>query len=215
METEAVLCKENWHFYRFHNWHTVIEPTLLRILLYPANITSYSATIASLFLIFAILAWKMSSDMTYYYSGVVLWAIAEMTCGILIFCAPVVPRFCQDLKLDAWFSELLASSLSFAGRTSWSSTMSQNREERRSRSVSRDDRETDETGSIRMRVYGSPRPTDRQYGIFVTTDIVVDTVQNKPAAGAGDSDEQFQYSWAAKASGAAAVDHEYDVRNHN
>ncbi|KAK5635613.1 hypothetical protein RRF57_011325 [Xylaria bambusicola] len=147
----------------------------------------------------------MSSDMTYHYSGVVLWAIAEMTCGILIFCAPVVPRFCQDLKLDTWVSGLLASSLSFTGKSSWRSTKSQNREERHPRSVSRDYREIDETGSIRMRVYGSPRPTDRQYGIFVTTDIVVNTAQKNSAATPGDSDEHFQYPWASEGSRAIGV----------
>ncbi|KAI0906217.1 hypothetical protein F4823DRAFT_607967 [Ustulina deusta] len=156
------------------------------------------ATIASLFLIIAISAWKMSSDMTYHYSGVALWAIAEMTCGILVFCAPAVPKFCQDLALNAWLSGLLASSSSFASKVSWpSSNKSQSREERYPRSASRDYREIDESGSIRMHGYGSPRPTDRQYGIFVTTDIAVDTEQRNLAAGPGDPVEHFQHPWAA------------------
>ncbi|GAW19082.1 hypothetical protein ANO14919_085660 [Xylariales sp. No.14919] len=166
------------------------------------------ATIASAFLIFAISGWRTSSDMTYHYSGVVLWAIAEMTCGILVFCAPIVPGFYQDLKLSTWLSGLLASSSSFANKVSWTSSSSsklQSREERHPRSISRDYREIDESGSIRMHAYGSPRPTDRQYGIFVTTDIFVDTEQKNRAAGPGDSDEHFQYPWAAESSGVIGV----------
>ncbi|KAI1125542.1 hypothetical protein F5Y10DRAFT_267970 [Nemania abortiva] len=161
------------------------------------------ATIASAFLIIAISAWRKSSDMTYHYSEVVLWAIAEMTCGILVFCVPIVPGFYQDLRLNTWLSGLWASSLSLANKISWtSSSKLQSHEERRPRSIYR---EIDESGSIRMHAYGSPRPTDRQYGIFVTTDIIVDTEQNNIATGPGDSDEHFQCPWAAESSGMTGV----------
>ncbi|KAI0101374.1 hypothetical protein GGR51DRAFT_530518 [Nemania sp. FL0031] len=164
------------------------------------------ATVASLFLILAISDWKMSSDMTYRYASVALWAIAEMTGGILVFCAPVVPRFCQDLNLSAWLPGLLVSSSFFASKFSWlSSNKSQSREERDSRSTPRDYRGIDDSGSISMHVYGSPRPTDRQYGIFVTTDIVVDTEQRHLAAQPRDSDEHFQHPWAAESSGVTNV----------
>ncbi|KAI0185567.1 hypothetical protein EV127DRAFT_485004 [Xylaria flabelliformis] len=164
------------------------------------------AAIASAFLIIAISAWRMSSDMTYHYSGVALWAIAEMTCGILVFCVPVVPRFYQDLKLNTSFSALLALSSSFVNKFSWTrSSKSQSREERNPRSMSRNYREIDEPGSIRMHVYGSSWPTDRQYGISVTTDIFVHTEQKNIAAGPGDSDEHLQYPWTAESSGVTGI----------
>ncbi|KAI1328456.1 hypothetical protein F5Y16DRAFT_398387 [Xylariaceae sp. FL0255] len=159
------------------------------------------ATIASLFLIIAIVQWRSSSDMTYHYSGVALWAIAEMTCGILVFCAPVVPKFCQGLHVR-WISGLMSSGSSLAQKVSWPSSSL----DRHPRSKSRDYREIDESKSIRLHAYGSPRPTDRQYGIFVTTDIIVDTVQKPDVEVRIASDEHLhQYPWAAESTGVPDV----------
>ncbi|KAI1743044.1 hypothetical protein F4680DRAFT_445515 [Xylaria scruposa] len=163
------------------------------------------ATVASALLIKAIYGWRMSSDMTYHYSRVVLWAIAEMTGGILVFCVPVVPRFYQDLKLNTWLSGLLASSSSLTNKFKWTrGSKSQSRDERHPRSISRNYQEIDESSNIRMHAYGS-RPTDRQYGIFVTTEVSVGTEHKSIAPGPGDSDEHFQYPWTAESSGATGI----------
>lgn len=66
--------------------------------------------------------------------------------------------------------------------------------------MSREYREIDESTSIHLHAYGSPRPTDRQYGIFVTTDITVDSEQKNLTERATDSREQLQYPWASKIS---------------
>ncbi|KAI1741634.1 hypothetical protein F4680DRAFT_446639 [Xylaria scruposa] len=117
------------------------------------------AVIAAGFLIDAVVSWTKTGDMTYYYSSVALWGIAETTCGILVFCVPFAPRLYQDINFSKWFGSLK--------RTKWF------QESRPRASKQRYYQEIDEMGGIHLREFGSPRPTDRQYGISVTTDIVV------------------------------------------
>lgn len=117
--------------------------------------------------------------MTYHYSGVVLWAVAEMTGGILVFCAPVVPKLVQEIHIPKWLSALLSSTSEAVSMVRWPQRtqddyISNVRQPRSRLSKSYDYAEIDDPGStIRLRGYGSPRPTDRQYGIAVTTDIVI------------------------------------------
>lgn len=137
------------------------------------------ATVSAAFLFDAILKWNQSDDMTYHYSAVVLWAVAEMTGGILVFCAPVVPKLVQELHVPRWLSGLLSSTSSAASLARWprrtrDDYINNGRQTRSRISKSYDYAEIDDPGSmIRLRGYGSPRPTDRQYGIAVTTDIVI------------------------------------------
>ncbi|KAI3322569.1 hypothetical protein HD806DRAFT_536407 [Xylariaceae sp. AK1471] len=139
------------------------------------------ATIASAFLIDAVVKWNMSSDMTYHYSGVALWAIAEMTCGILVFCIPVVPKLCQGWEPSKWFVGLVPSSSSLLSRVKWPRKTEVERQPRSRISKSRNYAEINESDSIRLRGYGSPRPTDDQYGITVTTDIMVtESAKSRP-----------------------------------
>ncbi|OTB19469.1 hypothetical protein K445DRAFT_38483, partial [Daldinia sp. EC12] len=63
------------------------------------------ACIAAICLLVSIVNWVKSNDLTYYYSAVALWAIAESTCGTLIFCALVIPKLFQSLKLK-WNSAI-------------------------------------------------------------------------------------------------------------
>ncbi|KAI0554028.1 hypothetical protein F4679DRAFT_393853 [Xylaria curta] len=123
------------------------------------------AVIAAGFLIDAVVSWTNTGDMTYYYSSVALWGIAETTCGILVFCVPFAPRLYQDINFSDWFGSLK--------RTKWLQESNGERQSRPRASKQRDYQEIDEMGGIRLREFGSPRPTDRQYGISVTTDIVV------------------------------------------
>ncbi|KAI1321023.1 hypothetical protein F5Y16DRAFT_405402 [Xylariaceae sp. FL0255] len=150
------------------------------------------ATIASVFLIYAISLWIGSSDMSYRFSSVVLWAIAEATCGIIVFCAPVLPKFFQILLPNAFFKSS-SWGLCVAKKVRWPSSFQH--DERQPRSKSREYRELNESGSIQMREYGSPRPTDRQYGIQVVTDITIDfePLENVGPRGIG---PHSNYPWA-------------------
>ncbi|GAP85387.2 hypothetical protein SAMD00023353_1001270 [Rosellinia necatrix] len=132
------------------------------------------STIASAFLLDSIVKWNKSDDMTYHYSAVVLWAIAEMTGGILVFCAPMLPKVFRELGLPRCLSGCVATASSIMSRVKWSRPAPDGRQPRsKMTSKSRDYEEIDESGSVRLQALGSPRPTDRQYGIAVTTDIVV------------------------------------------
>ncbi|KAI1347994.1 hypothetical protein F5Y01DRAFT_307120 [Xylaria sp. FL0043] len=131
------------------------------------------ATIASAFLFHAIFKWNQSDDMTYHYSAVVLWAVAEMTCGILVFCIPVVPKLAQVLSIPKCLSSFIASASAVVGGIKWPAQFDDERQSRSRISKTREYAEISESGSLRLRELGSPRPTDRQYGIAVTTDIVI------------------------------------------
>ncbi|KAI0813405.1 hypothetical protein GGR55DRAFT_575904 [Xylaria sp. FL0064] len=132
------------------------------------------AIIAAGFLIDAVVSWMKTDDMTYYYSAVALWGIAETTCATLVFCVPFAPRFFHDIHFFNWFANALPFKLSSdCHRTEWFQEPSGERQSCPRISKQHDYQEIDETTGIHLRGYGSPRPTDRQYGIAVTTDIVV------------------------------------------
>ncbi|KAH9908494.1 hypothetical protein F4778DRAFT_717402 [Xylariomycetidae sp. FL2044] len=58
-----------------------------------------------------------AEDKTYRVTNVALWAIAELTCAILIFCVPLIPKIFKDLKLSKRVSENLKSwLLSFSSK---------------------------------------------------------------------------------------------------
>ncbi|KAI1205342.1 uncharacterized protein F4807DRAFT_464819 [Annulohypoxylon truncatum] len=133
------------------------------------------ACIAAGCLLDAILEWRRSDDMTYHYSSVALWAIAESTCGILIFCVPAAPKAFIGLKPRAWLSRLGSWTGSFMKRKrlstirkedTWSRTALGSLKPRKYQSI-------DEPNSIILQGVGSGRPTDQQYGIICTTDIIV------------------------------------------
>ncbi|KAI0388599.1 hypothetical protein F5Y17DRAFT_452214 [Xylariaceae sp. FL0594] len=142
------------------------------------------ATIASAFLIKAVAKWNTSQDMTYHYSAVALWAIAEMTCGILVFSIPIVPKIYQGLNPVRWFGWVGPFRARLSG---WVKRRGHVQSERQSRTRTRIARSRNYAmmnDSDRVGLhddYGSPRPTDRQYGITVTTDIVVtEAVKPRP-----------------------------------
>ncbi|KAI0201341.1 hypothetical protein F4808DRAFT_124138 [Astrocystis sublimbata] len=130
----------------------------------------HRATIASAFLFNAILQWSRSDDMTYHFSAVALWAIAEMTGGILVFCAPVVPRFIHDLALPQRFSDFRVSVSSIMNGILRSQHGKNQRQNPSISFTSHEHPEVGEVGDIGLEALSSPRPTDRQYGIVVGTD---------------------------------------------
>ncbi|KAI0138630.1 hypothetical protein F4776DRAFT_619273 [Hypoxylon sp. NC0597] len=132
------------------------------------------ACIAAGCLLQAIVEWIKSDDMTYHYSSVALWAIAETTCGVLIFCVPAAPKAFRGLEPSSWFSRI----------NLWRPI---NRI-RRSKRKEPDVWPHSGLGSLKPRQYqsidgsnsiilqhglGSGRPTDQQYGIVCVTDILV------------------------------------------
>ncbi|KAJ2992348.1 hypothetical protein NUW58_g2196 [Xylaria curta] len=151
------------------------------------------AIAASGFLLDAVVAWIRTNDMTYYYSSVALWAIAEITCGILVSCVPFVPRLVRDIDLSKWFANVPPLGKSITRRRVWFQEPSGERQPRPRISNQHNYREIGETGGIRLRGVGSPRPTDRQYGIAVTTDIVVTESYKSDHVKL----EDLQYPWAA------------------
>ncbi|KAI2636173.1 hypothetical protein GGS21DRAFT_489887 [Xylaria nigripes] len=128
--------------------------------------------IAAAFLLGAVVDWIHTGDMTYYYSSVALWSVAETTCGIMIFSVPFVPRFLRDISSSKASTNVtpLHSTSTRRGECSGE----HDSEMRSARRISKHDYL--EVQEVR-RTYGSPRPTDRQYGIAVTTDIIVTTYQ--------------------------------------
>ncbi|KAI0844146.1 hypothetical protein F5Y00DRAFT_249447 [Daldinia vernicosa] len=132
------------------------------------------ACIAAVGLFAAIINWVESNDLTYHYSAVALWAIAESTCGTMIFCAPVIPKLFRGLKLK-WASTV----------SSWASSPIFHwvrRSARKSEDIwaptglgsdPRQYRHIDESNSTDLGKFEAARPTDQQYGIVCTTDILV------------------------------------------
>ncbi|KAI1180243.1 hypothetical protein F4777DRAFT_598147 [Nemania sp. FL0916] len=134
----------------------------------------FLATVASIFLLEATLRWNMSADMTYHYSGVALWAIAEMTCGILVFCVPFLPHLAQSLWALRWTTAATAFCRpAWIIRTESVPAIDMQNQPHTRISKPREYEEIHEPVNSPFRGYGSPRPTDQQYGISVTTDIVV------------------------------------------
>ncbi|KAI1464034.1 uncharacterized protein F4812DRAFT_444299 [Daldinia caldariorum] len=141
------------------------------------------ACIAACCLLEAIVEWIKSDDMTYHYSAVALWAIAESTCGMLIFCVPVVPKVFRGLELSKRIPSIIKwlnlpiSKIKRSTRSvqnTWPPTGFGLQKPRRYQSI-------DEPNSINLRGIESSRPTDRQYGIVCTTDITVtETYDNSP-----------------------------------
>ncbi|KAI0106917.1 hypothetical protein F4814DRAFT_429383 [Daldinia grandis] len=132
------------------------------------------ACIAAICLFVAMINWVKSNDLTYHYSAVALWAIAESTCGTMIFCAPVVPKLFRGLKLKwaSTFSPWVNSPMSYwvrrsAGKSEdiWVPTGLG--------SGPRQYRHIDELNSTALGRFETARPTDQQYGIICTTDILV------------------------------------------
>ncbi|KAI1260125.1 hypothetical protein F5Y18DRAFT_261077 [Xylariaceae sp. FL1019] len=152
------------------------------------------AIIAAGFLVQSVADWIATKDMVYYYSGVALWGIAEITCGILVFCVPFTPRLFRGLGLSSWLVSNIPEQLSSIRAPEWLQKTTDSERQSRSRGT-RDYHELDDAGNIHLRGYGSPRPTDRQYGIAVTTDIVVTETFEPPY----DKLEDSQHPWIAQA----------------
>lgn len=128
------------------------------------------ACIAAACLLEAIVEWILSDDMTYHYSSVALWAIAESTCGMLVFCVPAAPKAFRNLELSRRLSairswvripmpKMTTQSRRGEGNT-WPQTGLRSLKPRTYQSI-------DEPSAITL------RPTDQQYGIICTTDIMV------------------------------------------
>ncbi|OTA97789.1 hypothetical protein M434DRAFT_26525 [Hypoxylon sp. CO27-5] len=131
------------------------------------------ACIAAGCLLVAIVEWIRSDDMTYHYSSVALWAIAETTCGVLIFCVPAAPKAFLGLEPSTWFSRLKLSSRNWSRRSTrreqdvWPQSGLVSLKPRQYQSID------GSNSMILPHRPGSDRPTDQQYGIICTTDIIV------------------------------------------
>ncbi|XXG97442.1 hypothetical protein Hte_003743 [Hypoxylon texense] len=44
--------------------------------------------------------YNTSRDTTYTFAALTLWSLAELTCGILVFCMPSIPKALKNVKLD-------------------------------------------------------------------------------------------------------------------
>ncbi|KAI0181195.1 hypothetical protein GGR52DRAFT_577779 [Hypoxylon sp. FL1284] len=133
------------------------------------------ACIAAACLLEAIVEWILKQDMTYHYSGVTLWAIAESTCGILVFCVPVAPKAFHSLNLSnrlssiySWMKIPMPRQWREKGREerAWPHTGLRSLRPRTYQSIQ-------EPSAASLREVRSIRPTDQQYGIVCTTDIMV------------------------------------------
>ncbi|KAI1652663.1 hypothetical protein F4813DRAFT_303643 [Daldinia decipiens] len=132
------------------------------------------ACIAAIGLFTSMVNWVKSNDLTYHYSAVALWAIAESTCGTMIFCAPVIPKLFKGLKLK-WASTVnswVSSPVSY-----WVRRSAKRRDDIWTPaglgSDPRQYRHIDESNSTVLGRFETARPTDQQYGIVCTTDILV------------------------------------------
>ncbi|KAH9907513.1 hypothetical protein F4778DRAFT_544867 [Xylariomycetidae sp. FL2044] len=63
--------------------------------------------------------WIRSEDMTYHFSAVALWAIAEMTCGILILCIPNAPKALHSLGIPKWIISFSSWATVSTARLRW------------------------------------------------------------------------------------------------
>lgn len=126
------------------------------------------ACAAAVFLLQSVVGWIKSDDMTYHYSKIALWGVAELTCGILVFAVPTTPKAFRGMEPSTWFR----------GLQPWLAPgRKQTKPTSRPRSIvgspkSREYEQIDDQ-SIPLPVITSPRPTDQQYGIICTTDIVI------------------------------------------
>ncbi|KAI0107072.1 hypothetical protein GGR51DRAFT_517274 [Nemania sp. FL0031] len=153
------------------------------------------AIVAAGFLINAVISWIHTDDMTYYYSSVTLWGIAETTCGILVFSVPYAPRFFQDIDFPTWLVNFFPIKLFPDGRAEWRQEPSGEQQSYPHVSKQGDYREIVETGRMHLGGCRSLRRADRQYGIAVTTDIVV-TESYEPS----DAKIGHQHQWTSTVS---------------
>ncbi|KAI1131672.1 hypothetical protein F5Y10DRAFT_275404 [Nemania abortiva] len=58
------------------------------------------AIISAAFRVYASVHFFKSKDKTFTVASVALWGIAELTCGILIYCIPTIPRIFKDSRLS-------------------------------------------------------------------------------------------------------------------
>jgi hypothetical protein len=72
----------------------------------------------------AALTLMRSEDVTYHFSAVALWGIAELTCGFLVFSIPAVPRAVMSLTLPGWVLSIRSWAGSTSGRLRESRTSS-------------------------------------------------------------------------------------------
>ncbi|KAI1333603.1 hypothetical protein F5Y15DRAFT_340926 [Xylariaceae sp. FL0016] len=66
------------------------------------------ATVSASLRVHASLRFSRSIDSTYDIADVALWAISELTCAVLVFCIPSIPKFLRDSKLSVNCSTLLS-----------------------------------------------------------------------------------------------------------
>lgn len=79
--------------------------------------------ISASFRVHASVRYLLSSDKTYTLTIVALWGVAELTCAILIFCVPSIPKLFRDSGASNQSSARFASWIKFTTRGSkiWSS----------------------------------------------------------------------------------------------
>ncbi|OTB01303.1 hypothetical protein M426DRAFT_14611 [Hypoxylon sp. CI-4A] len=57
--------------------------------------------IAAIFRLAVTIPYAESPDATYTFCTVGLWTLAEMTCGVIVFCAPVAPKVASNLRFPS------------------------------------------------------------------------------------------------------------------
>ncbi|OTA60262.1 hypothetical protein K449DRAFT_435351 [Hypoxylon sp. EC38] len=75
--------------------------------------TKRKACISAGFKVAASIPYNSSRDTTYTFAALALWSLAEITCGILVFCMPSIPKTLSELR----FADM-ASSLKSLARSS-------------------------------------------------------------------------------------------------
>ncbi|KAI0552506.1 hypothetical protein F4679DRAFT_534337 [Xylaria curta] len=63
-----------------------------------------AACLSAAFRIQTTLEWQKSRDMSYHFSAITLWGIAEITWAILVFSIPAIPMAFKDFHAPMWFS---------------------------------------------------------------------------------------------------------------
>lgn len=123
--------------------------------------------------------------MTYHFSAVALWAIAEITCGILILCVPSTPMAVSGLDLPKWVSSLNSWATSSIGKLKGTKTSTEGSWSQTNLSSSRpqpyESLNESESNVMELTNLGSARLHNQQSGIIRTTDIVATESYTFPA----------------------------------
>lgn len=101
METSNAISKEIRDIGNISRWLFVSLSLSLGQLYLP---THFSACITSIIRIYYAVRLSHTGDMAYNFAVLGLWSHAEITCGIICGCLPVLPRFFLTLRPKIWLA---------------------------------------------------------------------------------------------------------------